>query len=101
MSKPQGVEFGDYTLLGRIGLGGMAEIFLAASQGIQGFQKQLVIKRILPNLSEDEEFVRMFIEEAKLCVALHHPNIVQVYDLGEIDGLYYISMEYVDGRDLR
>jgi serine/threonine protein kinase len=96
----QRTEFGDYVLHDRIGAGGMAEIFLATSRGIEGFEKRLVIKRILPTFSGDKQFVRMFVEEAKLCVALRHPNIVQVYDLGEIDGQYFIAMEYVDGRDL-
>ncbi len=93
-------RFGDYILHDRIGAGGMAEIFLATATGIEGFEKRVVIKRILPSLSDDEQFVRMFIEEAKLCVALRHPNIVQVHDLGEIEAQYYIAMEYVDGRDL-
>ncbi|CAN0508110.1 unnamed protein product, partial [Laminaria digitata] len=100
MVEFQPKDFGDYVLQDRIGAGGMAEIFLAASKGIEGFEKRLVIKRILPTLSDDDQFVRMFIEEAKLCVALRHPNIVQVYDLGVIDYQYYIAMEYVDGRDL-
>src|SRR5688572_29556463 len=81
-------RFGDYILHDRIGAGGMAEIFLATATGIEGFEKRVVIKRILPSLSDDEQFVRMFIEEAKLCVALRHPNIVQVHDLGEIDAQY-------------
>lgn len=92
--------FGEYMLEERIGSGGMAEIFLATSRGIEGFEKRLVIKRILPTLSDNEQFVRMFIEEARLCVALKHRNIVRVYDLGEIDHQYFIAMEYVDGRDL-
>ena len=100
MFEFQPTTFGDYLLQDRIGTGGMAEIFLATAQGIEGFEKRLVIKRILPALSDDEQFVRMFVEEAKLCVSLHHPNIVQVYDLGLFDGQYYIAMEYVDGRDL-
>ena len=100
MLEFQPTTFGDYILQDRIGAGGMAEIFLATAQGIEGFEKRLVIKRILPTLSDDEQFVRMFVEEAKLCVSLHHPNIVQVYDLGLIEGQYYIAMEYVDGRDL-
>ena len=95
------ITFGDYALHDRIGVGGMAEIFLASRRGLEGVQRKIVIKRILPTLSEDDDFVRMFIEEAKLCVALQHPNIVQVYDLGEIDRQYFIAMEYVDGRDLR
>ncbi|MEM7678195.1 MAG: protein kinase, partial [Myxococcota bacterium] len=85
MVEFQPTHFGDYILQDRIGAGGMAEIFLATAQGIEGFEKRLVIKRILPTLSDDEQFVRMFVEEAKLCVSLHHPNIVQVYDLGLID----------------
>src|SRR5262245_15938311 len=100
MTQFQPSQFGDYVLHDRIGAGGMAEIFLATAQGIEGFEKRLVIKRILPTFSGDDQFVRMFIEEAKLCVALRHQNIVQVYDLGEIDGQYFIAMEYVDGRDL-
>lgn len=99
-ANPTTNRFGDYVLHDRIGAGGMAEIFLATATGIEGFEKRVVIKRILPSLSDDEQFVRMFIEEAKLCVALRHPNIVQVHDLGEIDAQYYIAMEYVDGRDL-
>ena len=100
MQEFQRTEFGNYTLYDRIGAGGMAEIFLATQHAIEGFEKRLVIKRILPTLSDDQQFVRMFIEEAKLCVSLRHPNIVQVYDLGEIDQQYFIAMEYVDGRDL-
>lgn len=100
MRESEPVQFGDYLLYDRIGIGGMAEIFLASSQGIEGFEKRLVIKRILPNLSNDDQFVRMFVEEAKLCASLRHPNIVQVYDLGEIDKQFFIAMEFVDGRDL-
>lgn len=100
MQTFQRTEFGEYILHDRIGAGGMAEIFLATARGIAGFEKRLVIKRILPTFSGDDQFVRMFIEEAKLCVSLRHPNIVQVYDLGEIDSQYFIAMEYVDGRDL-
>jgi serine/threonine protein kinase len=100
MVQFQRAQFGEYVLQDRIGTGGMAEIFLATAQGVEGFEKRLVIKRILPSLSHDDQFVRMFIEEAKLCVALKHPNIVQVYDLGQEGSQYYIAMEYVDGRDL-
>ncbi|MCK6546045.1 protein kinase, partial [Myxococcota bacterium] len=100
MQPFQRTEFGEYVLHDRIGAGGMAEIFLATSEGIAGFERRLVIKRILPTFSGDDQFVRMFIEEAKLCEDLKHPNIVEVYDLGEIDTQYFIAMEYVDGRDL-
>src|SRR5688572_4160750 len=98
MEAPR-VKFGSYILHDRIGAGGMAEIF-RATQSIDGLSKELVIKRILPSLSTDEQFVKMFVEEARLCEKLKHPNIVQVYDLGEFDAQYYIAMEYVHGRDL-
>ncbi|MFO0729275.1 MAG: protein kinase [Myxococcota bacterium] len=94
------VQFGSYVLHDRIGAGGMAEIFLATAPTDQGVDKELVIKRILPSLSGDEQFVKMFVEEARLCVNLRHPNIVQVYDLGEVEAQFFIAMEYVHGRDL-
>lgn len=92
-------KFGNYVLHERIGIGGMAEIFRATAE-VDEVRQSLVIKRILSHLSEDEAFVRMFIEEAKLCIFLRHPNIVQVYDLGIVDDQYFIAMEYVEGRDL-
>ena len=96
----QRTRFGDYVLHDRIGAGTIAEIFLATTQGIEGFNKRLVIKRALPELSDDEQLVRMFVEEAKLCGSFRHPNIVQVYDLGAFDQHHFIAMEFVDGRDL-
>ena len=92
-------NFGNYVLEERIGVGGMAEIFLASAD-VGDTRQRLVIKRILSHLSDDESFVRMFIEEAKLCVLLRHSNVVQVYDLGVVDDQYFIAMEYVEGRDL-
>ncbi len=99
--------FGRYRLLERLGRGGMAEVFKAKSYGVEGFEKILVIKRILPELSRSQEFVEMFIHEAKLAVRLSHANIVQVFDLGRVDPAggpageaYYIAMEYVSGLDL-
>lgn len=79
----------------------MAEIFLARQQDIHGFQKSLVVKRILPQYAEDEEFVQMFLAEARLAAKLVHPNIAQVYDIGEEGGYCFFAMEYVHGRDLR
>lgn len=79
----------------------MAEIFLARQQDIHGFQKNLVVKRILPQYAEDDEFVQMFLAEARLAAKLVHPNIAQVYDIGEEDGYCFFAMEYVHGRDLR
>jgi len=102
MPKPfKQEQFGRYLLTERIAIGGMAEIFIAKVFGAMGFEKSLVIKRILPQFAEDTEFLRMFITEAKLVCHLEHPNIVQVHDLGEIDGQYYIAMEYVNGIDGR
>jgi serine/threonine protein kinase len=94
------VPFGQYLLLERIGTGGMAEIFRAKTFGAYGFEKEYAIKRILPNLGADGEFVSMFVNEAKLVVDLYHANIVQVFDLGEIEGAYFIAMEFVQGKDL-
>ena len=97
--------FGRYRLLERLGQGGMAEVFKAKSYGVEGFEKILVIKRILPDLAKSQDFVDMFIHEAKLAVRLSHANIVQVFDLGKApanDGAdaYYMAMEYVHGLDL-
>jgi serine/threonine-protein kinase len=91
--------FGRYQLLARLAVGGMAEIFRARQTGAHGFEKILVIKRILPHLAADPEFLAMFIDEAKLQCALQHPKIVQVFEFGEADGQYYIALEYVDGMD--
>ena len=94
-------EFGNYYLLEKIAVGGMAELFKARQRGVHNFVKIVAIKRILPHLSDNDEFVRMFIDEAKLAAQLTHPNIVQIFDLGKAGGFYYIAMEFVDGRDLR
>ena len=93
-------DFGKFELVEKIGTGGMAEVFLAKSFGAEGLEKILVIKRILPEFSENPRFVEMFISEAKIAVDLNHPNIVQIYDFGKHEGTYYLAMEYVDGADL-
>lgn len=93
-------RFGKYLLLDRIGRGGMAEVYRSKTYGTAGFVKECAIKKILSTLIDDEQFVRMFIDEAKLTAFLTHPNIVQVLDLGEIDGHLFIAMEYVPGKDL-
>ncbi|HUU00602.1 MAG TPA: protein kinase [Myxococcota bacterium] len=98
--KYKPVPFGKYLLTERIGAGGMAEIFRATAFGVEGFTKEICIKRILPTLTVDETFVKMFISEAKLAVNLHHANVVQVFDLGRIGEHYFIAMELVRGRDL-
>jgi serine/threonine protein kinase len=99
--KKQPIAFGKYYLLDRINIGGMAEVWRAKMYGESGFEKLVAIKRILPNIAEDEEFITMFIDEAKISVQLTHPNIAQVFDLGRIGDSYFIAMEYVAGRDLK
>ena len=94
-------HYGPYRLLDRIAVGGMAEVFKAKRSGVEGFEKIVAVKRILPHLSDNKEFVDMFVDEAKMVAGLTHPNIVQIFDLGQIDTSYYIAMEYVHGRDLR
>jgi len=96
-----GVQFGQYVLMERIATGGMAEVFKARMMGMEGFQKTVAIKRILSHLTDNEEFVTMFIDEAKLAAQLNHNNIIHIYDLGKIDRSYYIAMEYIGGHDLR
>jgi serine/threonine-protein kinase len=92
-------DLGRYRLMSRIGKGGMAEIYVAKLVGALGFEKLLVIKRILPHLAADPGFVSMFVTEAKLVCQLVHPNIVQVFEFGEADGEYFIAMEHVEGID--
>ncbi|MEM7677695.1 MAG: serine/threonine-protein kinase, partial [Myxococcota bacterium] len=92
--------FGKYQLLTKIASGGMAEVWLARSSSIGGFEKLLAIKRIRSSLCKDTSFVSMFIAEAKLTVRLSHPNIVQVFDFGQVDDDYFMAMEYVEGADL-
>jgi serine/threonine protein kinase len=99
VKKPS--PFGKYFLLERINVGGMAEVFRAKAFGVEGFERLVAVKRILPNIAEDKEFIRMFIDEAKLAVQLNHANIAQIFDLGVVDGSYYIALEHVHGRDLR
>lgn len=99
--SPVGDEYlGKYRLIKLIAQGGMAEIFLAVNEGPSGFKKEVVIKRILPHLAKDEEFVAMFLDEARLAAALSHQNIVHITDLGEQDGSYFLCMERLEGRDL-
>jgi serine/threonine protein kinase len=101
VGKGADAAYGQYLLLERIATGGMAEVFRAKRQGVEGFEKIVAVKRILPHLSDNKEFVEMFINEAKMVAGLSHPNIVQIFDLGKIEDTYYIAMEYIDGRDLR
>jgi TonB family protein len=93
--------FGRYQLLQKIGTGGMAEVYKARMSGEQGFEKIVAIKRIVPHMATNAEFVTMFVDEAKLAAQLNHNNITHIYDLGKVDAWHYIAMEYVEGKDLR
>src|SRR5512143_2436766 len=90
-----------YRVLDRLASGGMAEVFLAESAGLEGFKKRVAIKRVLPHLSEKKKFISMFLDEARLSAHLSHSNCVQVFDIGVGDNAYFIVMEYVDGADLK
>jgi len=92
---------GKYKLLRLIASGGMAEVYLARQAGAAGFEKLVCLKRILPHLARDRQFVEMFLNEARLAARLDHPNIVSIYDLGEANGNYFIAMEFIDGPSLR
>jgi len=100
-SSEVGTYFGKYFLMKKLAAGGMGEIFIAKQQGPAGFQKVLVVKKILPHLTESKEFIEAFLGEARLAAQMNHRNIVQVFELGEQDGAYFIAMEYVQGKTLR
>jgi serine/threonine protein kinase len=93
-------QFGKYLLLKRLAVGGMAEIWLAKQVGVQGFEKLVVVKRILDQFVSEREFVQMFLDEARLAASLNHPNVVQIYDLGQEGASFYIAMEFIAGHDL-
>lgn len=102
MVAPTGpLLLGKYELIRKLAAGGMAEVFLARSAGPMGFEKFVVVKRILPHLAEEASFVSMFLTEARLAAQLNHPNIVQVFDFGEVNGTYFLVMELIDGVNLR
>jgi eukaryotic-like serine/threonine-protein kinase len=98
--SPTPVEFGKYQLLERLAVGGMAELYRARFDALAGVSKSVVIKKILPAFAGSEAFVRMFVNEARIAVSLSHGNIAQVFDFGEIDGDYFLAMEYVHGQPL-
>lgn len=94
-------RFGKYTLIKKLATGGMAELFLALHRSVAGFEKLIVIKRILPSLSADQNFITMFLAEARIAATLNHPNVVQIFDVGSVDDTYFIAMEFIHGEDLR
>jgi len=99
VKKP--IPFGKYYLLDRINVGGMAEVFRAKAFGVEGFERLVAVKRILPSIAEDTDFITMFIDEAKIAVQLNHANIAQIFDLGKVGDAYFIALEYVHGKDVR
>ena len=98
---PNPIPFGKYYLLERINVGGMAEVYKAKAFGVEGFERLLAVKKILSSIAEDESFINMFIDEAKIAGQLNHPNIAQIFDLGKVDGSYFIALEYIGGKDLK
>src|SRR5262249_27087717 len=98
--RPRYEKFGRYYLLDLIATGGIAEFYPAGPQGVAGFRRNFRGNRILADKAKSSTFIRMFIDEARICAALHHPNVVQVYDFGSVDGSYFLAMEYLQGKDL-
>ena len=92
---------GRYRVVNEIGVGGMASVHLARMDGPGGFQKWVAIKRIHPHLVEDDQFVDMFLDEARIAAGINHANVAQVFDLGKDDNTYWIAMEYLHGEDLK
>ena len=101
MAAFEPISFGKYLLLDRIAVGGMAELYRARITGEQGFEKLIAIKKLLFHLTEEENLVNAFVEEAKLAALLQHQNIAQIYDFGNMEGDYFIAMELLFGKDLR
>lgn len=97
MPADAGIRFGQYVLVRRIARGGMAEVFLAQQRGLEGFDRRVAVKRILPHLADSPDFVKMFLGEARLAAQLAHPNIVHIYEFGKVEHDYFIAMEFVDG----
>ena len=94
-------QFGPYLVYERLGVGGMATVHRARERGVEGFERFVALKRLLPHLAEDASFIKAFVREAKLASMLTHVNIVQIYELGRVGTEYFISMEYIEGRDVR
>jgi serine/threonine-protein kinase len=90
-----------YRVIERLESGGMAEVFRGEAESLAGFKKAVAIKRVLPHLSQNDKFIRMFLDEARLCARLNHANIVQVFDIGHVENTYFIVMEFVDGVNLK
>lgn len=94
-------QFGRYELVMELAAGGMASLYLARLRGLECFEKQLAIKIIHPHLTRDPKFIKMFLDEASIAAQIHHPNVTQIFDLGEVEGSYFMAMEYIHGQDMR
>jgi serine/threonine protein kinase len=94
-------RLGRYVVLKHLASGGMADVLLGRADGIEGFERHVVLKRIRPEYARDERFIRMFLDEARVVANLHHQHVVQVHDIGEANGEYFIAMEYIHGEDVR
>ncbi len=94
-------RFAKYTLIRKLATGGMAEIYLALQRSVAGFEKLIVVKRVLPTLAKDDAFIEMLLAEARIAATLNHPNVAHIYDVGVWEGEYYIAMEHIHGEDLR
>jgi serine/threonine protein kinase len=94
-------RFGDYELVERLGVGGMAETFVAIRRGPGGFEQRVCLKRILRTFADDTDFIEMFLREARLSALLHHGHIARVLDFGLVDGVHYLTLELIEGADLR
>src|SRR2546430_6984005 len=97
----QSPRLGRYVVLKHLASGGMADVLLGRTDGIEGFERHVVLKRIKPVHAQDLRFIRMFLDEARVAANLHHQHIVQVHDIGESEGEYFIAMEYLHGEDVR
>src|SRR6188508_2535209 len=96
----RGTTIGRYQVLSQLSVGGMAELFLGFTAGPGGFRKYVALKRILPDVRSNEAFRRMFLDEARITAAFNHPNIAQVYELGEEEDGLYLAMEFIAGQNL-
>jgi serine/threonine protein kinase len=100
LALPTLARFGRFDILGRIALGGMAEIFLAREQGPGRAARAVVLKRVLPHVADDRRFIDMFLQEAEIAIGLNHPNLCSIYEFGEHEGSYFIAMEWVRGLSI-
>ena len=100
-NNPPREVFGPYLVYEKLGVGGMATVHRAKKRGIEGFERVSALKRLLPHLAQDSDFVKSFVREAKLAAMLQHANISQIYELGRVGPTYFMAMEYIEGYDLR